>query len=86
MSAFQRPGARAFPLVASQLVMSLLPHQSNTGGCIYPLALNDTAPVSQVSGSGGGKVSEMLDPLADTISKCFQSLEHSIAVTHKMRD
>ena len=28
----------------------------------------------------------MLDPLADTISKCFQSLDHCIAVTHKMRD
>ena len=30
--------------------------------------MNDTALASQVSGSGGGEVSEMLDPLADTVS------------------
>ena len=32
----------------------------------------------------GWKVSEVLDLLTNAICECFQSLEHSIAITHEM--
>ena len=62
-------------------------HVSQTQVAVYFLQHGTTLHLSvRRLEAGGRKVSEVLDPLANAISKCFQSLEHSIAVTHEMRN